>query len=227
MFKSTDKIKAEKIKFFLLLIIVLTGILIVFFTDISKLTNLAYLKNFLKEKESEGIVIFLFFFVIRPFIPIPFSIMAIAAGFAFGKIIGFFLSFAGAFIGMCVEFGLSKKWGADFMGKETGKRINEIIAIATRGNVLTIALLRLVPLISHFDTLNYVLGITKIKFTTFITGSMLGISPWVIIFTLFGDSIRASNRPLLTVNIVLIPLIGISAFIIYRKMKSEKIKEKQ
>lgn len=227
MFKSLYIEHREKVKFFLFLLIIIVGVSIVMFSDASKLANPSYLKNYLKEREVEGAILFLFFFLIRPFLPIPFMIMGISAGFAFGKLGGFLLSLTGAIIGMSVEFIISKRWGADFIKRKMGKRMDEIMEIVKRGNVLVIALLRLVPIISHFDTMNYLLGITKLKFTTFIKGSTLGILPWVILFTLFGDSVRESNNLMIAINLIMMVFIGLVALIGYRKIKSENIKEER
>ncbi|HCQ90330.1 MAG TPA: TVP38/TMEM64 family protein, partial [Clostridium sp.] len=55
-----------------------------------------------------------------------------------------------------------------------------------RNEFLTILILRLIPLIP-FDVISYGAGFSKIKYKNFISATILGIIPGVVVFTNLGD----------------------------------------
>lgn len=214
----------EKIITFFSTLIFIGGIGLVFFFLFSGRFDVQFITSNLTRGHSLFISagIFLFLWVIRPILPIPFSIMTIAGGIVFGMWTGLVLSFIGSTTGGIVDFYFARKTGKEALKKVIGKRFEHITERVKEREILSVAMMRLLPFM-NFDILNYLLGISGISLKGFILGSWLGLSPWFILLILAGHSLKTSNKLLFIIaSSLIIVLMLLFLFLFRRDEKNDK-----
>ena len=154
--------------------------------------------------------LFIILYAIRPLIFFPASIMTLTSVLVFGLLGGFIVSYIGDVCSACLAYYLGK-----YFGKELGitNRISKTkIGTRLQGNAfLSVLILRLVP-IFPFDVVNYASGILKIPFKSYITATLLGIFPGLMIYIFLGYSFL--HLELLPYTLSALFLLFIAGFVI-------------
>lgn len=102
-----------------------------------------------------------------------------------------FLSIIGNFIGASVSFWIGKRWGYPLLQKFVQKRhLDKWEQYAEKNGSMAVFLLKLNP-ITSFDVINYIAGASPMKFWKFTIFNLLGILPYIILTTIFGEEIFA------------------------------------
>ena len=109
------------------------------------------------------------------FAPIPNVPVFIAAGLAWGPVLGTVYSLIGQIIGSAAAFWVARKlgrrWLPRLVGRKTAARVDSL-ADSMGGTVVFLA--RMLPVL-NFDWLSFVAGVTSIRFWVFIVASALGM----------------------------------------------------
>ncbi len=117
--------------------------------------------------------------------PLPAPALAIAGGYGFGVVEGFFLTWAGSLVGGAISFGISRRFGRGLVaGSGPAERLDRFVE--EHGAVL-IFVLRLIPLVS-FDAISYAAGLSSIRFRGFLLATALGMVPGTLAFVYLGSS---------------------------------------
>ncbi len=126
--------------------------------------------------------------------PLPSQPLLMAAGFVYGRSVGFGIGWLGVLAGACACFALARALGRPFVERFT--RRERLAAfddyVAHRGlrtAFLTILSLRLVAHIS-FDVVSYACGLTRFPFRWFVVATAVGEIPKVFLFTYLGGSLE-------------------------------------
>lgn len=130
-------------------------------------------------------VLFLLAQLVASLIFFPRTVLAVAAGAAFGLWMGTLWAVLGSFIGAVAGFLLARYVNGGVVDLESLKRFGPILQRAERGGWRAVAVLRLIPVIPHSLT-NYALGLTRIDFRVYALGSLLGQLPSTIACADFG-----------------------------------------
>lgn len=127
--------------------------------------------------------------------------ITILIGAIFGLFFGTIIALIGSLLGGCLAFLLSRYILQNYIQKKVLPRHPKIKRyekkLAQQG-FITVFALRVVP-VFPFNSLNLLLGTTKISFNNFAMGTFLGIFPGTFLFVYFGESIRILNP----INIIL------------------------
>jgi uncharacterized membrane protein YdjX (TVP38/TMEM64 family) len=117
---------------------------------------------------------------------VPGSIMTLAAGAVFGVVHGTLLVAVGATGGMVLAFGLSRRLTRRLVERRLAgsPRLAALDGAVSEDGWRVVLLLRLSPLIP-FSILNYLLGLTRVRFRDFLAGS-IGILPWTAVYAWAG-----------------------------------------
>lgn len=137
-----------------------------------------------------GAIAFIAIYIIATIICVPGSIMALAGGALFGKLIGTILVFISGFLGACCAFSLGRYLLRDWVKRRLEKNsylkaINKVV-VAEGWKIA--CLLHLSPIIP-FNILNYALGASQITYKNFIVATSVGILPGVILYVFLGSTI--------------------------------------
>ena len=118
----------------------------------------------------------------------PIAILSLMAGLAFGKAWGAVYLMTGAMFGTSATFFISRLFGRNLIEsllKGKFKRLDEVLE--KRGFV-TVLFFRVIPIIPY-EVLNYIAGLSKIKFRDYFFATLLGLIPGVAISAFFGGTI--------------------------------------
>jgi uncharacterized membrane protein YdjX (TVP38/TMEM64 family) len=118
----------------------------------------------------------------------PRSVIHILAGMVFGFFSGTLLSTAAAVTGSLVLFWLTRLLGRPLFSQKIGHRLKAIEDHLENNGLLTIIIMRQIPLTCMF--VSVLIGLTSVRTSVFILGSIVGLLPAATIFTLFGSSVR-------------------------------------
>jgi uncharacterized membrane protein YdjX (TVP38/TMEM64 family) len=122
--------------------------------------------------------------------PIPGELTGIVGGYVYGQTYGFILSTIGLTLGSWVAFELSSILGRPFVEKLFKKEILHKFDFLTTNTGATIAfLLFLIPGFPK-DILCYILGLSRMRLSTFLIVSIVGRIPGTYLLTIQGASVR-------------------------------------
>jgi uncharacterized membrane protein YdjX (TVP38/TMEM64 family) len=138
----------------------------------------------------------------------PRSVIHILAGMLFGFFAGMFVSTAAAFSGSLVIFWLTRLLGRPLFQQKIGNRLKAVEGHIENNGFLVVVLLRQLPLTSMIVSI--LIGLTSVNTTVFILGSIAGLLPEAVIFSLFGSSVRGGFAARVSVASLLLVLLVIS-----------------
>lgn len=142
-----------------------------------------------------GVVVFILVYAVAAVLLIPASILTLGAGFAFGLPLGMLAVSIASTLGAALSFLVSRYVARDKVQKKFGQ--NEKFAavdkaISNQGWKI-VALLRLSP-VFPYNALNYILGLTGIKFLHYVAASWAGMLPGTLLYVYIGSLGKAVSR---------------------------------
>jgi len=134
-----------------------------------------------------GLVAFLAAYVVATLCFVPNWILRLGAGFVFGLAKGIALAAAGSVLGAAAAFWLSRRWLRGTVRRRWGA--SRALAATERAIELRgaqiVLLLRVCPVLPA-SVLNYVLGVTGLRFRTFLWATCVGMLPGVAVYAYLG-----------------------------------------
>jgi uncharacterized membrane protein YdjX (TVP38/TMEM64 family) len=186
--------------------IVLTLIVIyVGFTQKNTLLDLIHSKSILAAIISISFVAILVFFPVVPYI-----VLAGMIGSVFGIWLGTVISLIGIGLGMMIMFMLSRygfqDWTQSYLKKFP--KIQEYESLFEQNAFIGILLARVIPVIPS-PIINIISGVSKVKWATFLSASVLGKLPAIFIFTIAGNLMGAQKWISIVIYVVYFLIIAI------------------
>lgn len=145
----------------------------------------------------------------QPIVPLPASVMLVAAGLAFGTGWGMAAALAGSMIRACGAFLLARRLGREAIARLLHGHIARLDESISRNGLVAVLLIRLVSGLPY-DVQNYSLGFTKVAFGPYVLGTLLGISPLCFAFVFFGHALT-DPRHLWVVVLAIVLVAGLAA----------------
>lgn len=216
--------KDKKEKYVKIILVSICVLLIIFFMIknrhiMRQHIRIRDIKRFILSYGKFSSLCFVIVYGLKPIIFIvPASLLSILAGNIFGPYMGLFLSMIGCFFSGSLAFVLSKLLGRSFVEKILkGRALNLDQNIERHG--FKIMLLMRLSFVFPYDPLSYAAGLSKMKYSDFILGTMLGILPEMLAYSFMGENIE---RPLSAkfvfpiVFIIAVALLGSYTYKIYK-----------
>jgi uncharacterized membrane protein YdjX (TVP38/TMEM64 family) len=176
----------NRLKIVVFLIVVLSIVLVFFYTDVSEYLSPERLKNYLALAGPYAPLIFISAFVAGFFLRIPGFIFIILGAFVFERIPAIIYSLIAISVGTSLTFITARFFLRDTVSNIQIKGVKGLSEKITQRGFFTVVLLRL--LFFLIPPLNWVLGLTSVKYRDYLLGTILGVAPGVLIFSLvFGD----------------------------------------
>ena len=140
--------------------------------------------------------------------PVPRTIFTVAAGLLFGSVLGVAIAVVATALAAVVAFWLVRVTGGGFMDRFadrgpvvwTRRRLD-------RSGLLAVTSLRLIPALP-FSLLNYAAGLSGVRFTPYLLGTVLGTAPGTIALVVLGDAVTGRVSPALLAVSVTGGLVG-------------------
>lgn len=150
----------------------------------------------------------------------PIAFMSLSAGFLFGPILGFIALTLGSFFGTSATFFIARRFGGEFVDTITKGKVVEFQKKISKNGFLVILPIRLIGF-PPWELVNYISGISKISYRDYITATMIGIMPAVIIQVFFSDRLSNFNLkdPMLYMAVGAFVLLAVIPMVIIKNKK--------
>lgn len=130
-------------------------------------------------------VLFLIIYCLATLMFLPTMAITLAGGAIFGPLWGTLLNLVGATLGAIAAFLITRHLVADWVSQRQSAKLNKLIHEVEQKGWVAIAILRVFPIIP-FNLVNYGLGVTRIKFSTYLLTTFFFLIPPEIVYTYFG-----------------------------------------
>ncbi len=150
----------------------------------------------------------------QPIVPLPDSIMPLAAGLAFGPAWGTAAALTGATIRASSEFLVARLLGRDAVAKLLKGNVAKLDQRISENGFRTVLLIRLIPNLP-FDVQNYGLGFTQVRFPAYVLGTFLGMIPGCFALVYLGYSLTNPKqiwKLAVAIGLVIGLLVGTSSW---------------
>ena len=144
----------------------------------------------------------------QPFVPLPASILIIAAGLAFGPWWGTAVAMAGSMLRAATQYALARRLGRKLISRFLHGRMLALNHLITRHAFRSVFVIRLISGFPY-DVQNLSLGCSGVSFVPYISATALGIFPCTVAFVYFGDAL-STPRSLLIGLAILLLILGIT-----------------
>ncbi len=121
-------------------------------------------------------VVFACLYAVATLSPLPKTVLTLGSGVLFGLPLGLVVVVVGASIGGASAFGLGRVLGRDTVHRWTGVRLDRFDDQLLRRGFLAILVARLIPIVP-FTAVNYLAGVSAVRFRDFAAATVIGILP--------------------------------------------------
>jgi uncharacterized membrane protein YdjX (TVP38/TMEM64 family) len=160
------------------------------YTELADWASVAQVARLFGEQRHEpwvpGIVILVF--VLAGFGLFPMQLLVLAAAAVFGSWLGLLYSVLGQICSGLLLYGIGAHFGQSTLSRLLGSRWSRALAAVRVRGILTVATLRLIPVIP-FTFTNLASGASGIRLADFIIGSALGSAPGLLLLSIMGDRV--------------------------------------
>jgi len=159
-------------------------------------------------------------YVIGGLIAFPITVLIVATGVVFGPSLGGIYALGGALLNAAVTYGVGRRLGRDTVRRLAGSRLNRITRRLARRGMLTVAVLRLLP-IAPYSIVNAVAGASRVRLRDFLLGTAIGMTPGIGLIVTFVDRIGAAVTnpgPVTFATLAAVAaIIGAAAWFVWRR----------
>ena len=158
-----------------------------------------------------GAVLFVLAYACVVVLPLPAAAMSVAGGLAFGWW-GLPLSLAGSMLGAIPPWWATRRWlRSPVLRRFDGPRVAAADRAVTRNGFIFVALLRLTPILP-FTMQNYLLGLTGVRFGTYVWATLVGLVPGTIAMVWVGEMGGLAAAPEIAREQLVVAGLGLCAF---------------
>jgi len=126
---------------------------------------------------------------------VPVMLLIAVTAAVFGPVAGIAYALAGAVASAATTYAIGRRLGRDTVRRLAGPRLNALSQRLARRGVLAILLVRLLP-VAPYSIVNLVAGASHIGWRDFLLGTVLGLSPGIVMASVFVDrAIEAIRHP--------------------------------
>jgi uncharacterized membrane protein YdjX (TVP38/TMEM64 family) len=134
-----------------------------------------------------GVLVFVLAFAAGELLHVPGLVFVLVAVLVWGRLAGGAIAYAGSLVSLATSFGFVRAISGDALATIERPWVKRALERLDARPVLTVALLRLVFIVS--PPLNYTLALTRIRFRDYLVGSALGLVVPVGLAVVFFDAI--------------------------------------
>lgn len=159
-----------------------------------------------------GPVLFVPLFVALNFL-VAWPILAGGAGLVFGTAVGTPVALAGVTLASLAQMAVSRFLAGDQVGRLIPARVKRVEQVIERGGAVSIMYSRIVPALP-WGAVNYVAGLTRLRFPQMALGTVVGGAPKVFGYTALGGSLSnlgSTEAKVAIAVMVALALVGVVA----------------
>jgi len=171
------------VKALLFLAFIALAIYMVRFTSAKEFLTQESLSDFLRTAGFSAPLVFVFVYAAGVCLFVPGTLLTALGAAIFGPYWGFLYVWIGAMIGASAAFWLGRTLGREFAASLIGDRLKKYDNAMERNGFATVLYLRLIYF--PFTAMNFGMGLTRVRFRDYFSGTGLGIIVGTFIFTFF------------------------------------------
>ena len=181
-------------------------------------------RHYIESFGSLAIVVYVLLYALNTVILVPpIAFMSLSAGVIFGAVWGMIALSLGAFLGTTITFMISRFMGGRYVDrfvKGRAERFNERLAKSGFVVLLPMRLIGFPP----YEFVNYACGLSKITYKDYISATMLGMMPAIVIQVLLADRLTnfSWQDPVLYGAVIMFIAMGIITGKIIKKRKEKE-----
>ena len=183
------------IKAAVLTLFIVAAIFLVRFSPVKKYLTIEQVGFFLASAGFWAPLMFVFIYAGGVCLFLPGTLLTAMGAAVFGSYWGFIYVWLGAMIGSSLAFFIGRYLGRDFAASLIGDRLKRYDDAIERNGFAAVLYLRLIYF--PFTPMNFGMGLTKVRFRDYFSGTALGIIVGTFIFTFFVGTVKdvwASGR---------------------------------
>ena len=152
------------------------------------------LARWIRDAGPTGIVVYALAYVAATVLFLPGSLVTLAAGFAYGPVLGAAIVWPAATVGSTAAFLIGRFFARDWVAKRVASdsRFVAIERAVEREGLKIVFLLRLSP-VFPFSLLNYALGLTSVRLRDYVLASV-GMIPGTFLFVYLGSLVTSATE---------------------------------
>jgi len=186
--ESTKNRNKAVLKAIILLAFITAAIIIVRFTPVTSYLTADALGEFLDTAGLWAPLIFMMIYAAGVCLFLPGTLLTGLGAAIFGAYLGFVYVWFGAMVGASIAFWIGRTLGREFASSLIGNKLKKYDDAIERNGFATVLYLRLVYF--PFTPMNFGMGLTKVHFWDYFSGTGLGILVGTFIFTFFIGTLK-------------------------------------
>ncbi len=155
-----------------------------------------------------GLLAALGIFVGAGLIAFPVTVLIFASALTFGPWLGFTYAVLGTYASAAATFAVGRAVGRRPLERWASRAVASVGKRLARRGVLAIAVLRIVPL-APFTVVNLLAGASPVRWSDYALGTVLGMTPGILILTLMGGQLGRFLREPSVGRFVLLAVLGL------------------
>ena len=180
--------KKAIIKALILMAFIIGAILLVRFTPLKHYLSADVLGRYLNGVGMWAPLVFILIYAAGICLFVPGTLLTGVGAAIFGAYWGFVVVWTGAMLGAGAAFFIGRTLGREFAASLIGDRLKKYDDAIERNGFATVLYLRLVYF--PFTAMNFGMGLTRVRFWDYFTGTGLGIIVGTFIFTFFIGTLK-------------------------------------
>lgn len=169
---------------------------------LQKVVSPPFVRDYLLGLGHWGYFMYVLLFLLSIPLPIPSTPLAIAGGYVFGLVVGTFLTIIATAIGATIAFYLVRYFGEPLLEKMVSRHhIRHFNHIFKKRGVNGAIIAYAIPVFPS-DSINFILGLSKIKYHAFLLVVIAGSLPRYVLINALGQEFYTG----LTLKTVIIPI---------------------
>lgn len=222
--KTQNSIEEKRMNYIKIAVII--AIAVASFFVVRKI-SLEEIKTWVLGHGAWAAVIYIATFVVLPIFFFPVPVIVLAGGTIFGLFQGTLYTMIGVLINTPIMYFIGRFLLKDFVHNFVDNHMSEKLRNALKSTnqkvlALVLFIIRLSPIFSY-NLVNYISGVTEIKFLPYILTTIAGVLPGVIVFINIGENVLnvGSKEFFISLSFLLV-LVVISAIISKIFLKNEE-----
>jgi uncharacterized membrane protein YdjX (TVP38/TMEM64 family) len=185
---SKGNSKRAIIKALILVCFIIGAILVIRFTAVRDFVTVEALGSFLDRAGIWAPIVYMVFYAVGVCLFVPGTLLTGIGAALFGAYRGFIYVWVGAMLGASGAFFIGRTLGRDFAASLIGDKLKKYDDAIERNGFATVLYLRLVYF--PFTPMNFGMGLTKVRFIDYFSGTGLGIIVGTFVFTFFIGTLK-------------------------------------
>ena len=222
--KTQNSIEEKRMNYIKIAVIIAIAVASIF---VVRKISLEEIKTWVLGHGAWAAVIYIATFVVLPIFFFPVPVIVLAGGTIFGLFKGTLYTMIGVLINTPIMYFIGRFLLKDFVHNFVDNHMSEKLRNALKSTnqkvlALVLFIIRLSPIFSY-NLVNYISGVTEIKFLPYILTTIAGVLPGVIVFINIGENVLnvGSKEFFISLSFLLV-LVIISAIISKLFLKNEE-----